>query len=107
MNPIKGNIKFKNVSFKYPERDPLVLKDFSLSIKEGTKIGLVGQSGSGKSTIVQLLMRIYEPTTGEIIIDGKNIKEYDLYCLRKQFGIVSQEPTLFLGTVKENLIYNT
>lgn len=64
MKPIEGNISFKNVSFKYPERDVLVLDNFSINISSGEKIGLVGESGSGKSTVAQLLMRLYEPISG-------------------------------------------
>lgn len=106
MQDIEGEIEFRKVSFKYPERDAIVLKDFNLRVKAKEKIGIVGESGSGKSTLLQLLMRIYPPSEGEILIDGHNIKEYDIYSLRKQIGVVSQEPTLFLGTVKENILYN-
>jgi len=76
-------------------------------VNKGEKIGLVGESGSGKSTVAQLLLRIYEPTEGSIFIDGANIKEYDLYNLRRQIGIVNQEPTMFLGTVESNIRYNS
>jgi ABC-type multidrug transport system fused ATPase/permease subunit len=67
-----------------------VLDDFSIKITAGEKIGLVGESGSGKSTVAQLLMRMYEPISGEILIDGHNIREYDLYHLRRSIGVVSQ-----------------
>lgn len=84
----------------------MVLENLSFKLKN-QKIALVGHSGSGKSTIVQLLMRFYEPTAGEILINGKNIKEYDLYDLRKQIGLVSQEPSLFMGSVADNIKYNS
>ena len=84
----------------------MVLKEFNLKVKPNDKIGIVGESGSGKSTLIQLLMRIYPPVEGSILIDGKNINDYDLYHLRRQMGVVSQEPTMFLGTVRENIIYN-
>ena len=74
---------------------------------DGEKIALVGHSGSGKSTIIQLLMRFYDPEEGEILINNRNIKEYDLYSLRKQIGLVSQEPALFIGSVSDNIRYNS
>ena len=101
----EGDIEFKNVVFKYPERDALVLNNFTLKIKKGEKIGFVGPSGSGKSTIIQLLLRFYEIESGQILIDGKDIKKYNLLDYRRQIGLVSQEPTLFQGTVKDNIIY--
>ena len=67
-----------------------MLRDFSLAVAVGEKVGLVGESGSGKSTVLQLLMRIYEPSSGAILLDGRDIKEYDLYSLRRQIGVVSQ-----------------
>jgi len=85
----------------------MVLQNFTLKIKKGEKIGLVGESGSGKSTIAQLLLRLYEPVSGSIFIDGVDIKEYDLYSMRRQLGIVNQEPTMFLGTVDSNIRYNS
>lgn len=102
----EGDIEFQKVSFKYPERDAIVLKDFSMKVCKNDKIGIVGESGSGKSTIIQLLMRIYPPLSGDILIDGRNIKEYNLYSLRRQIGVVNQEPTLFMGTVKDNILYD-
>ena len=87
---IKGNFEFKDVCFKYPSRDATVLNNLSLSIKEGEKIGFVGPSGSGKSTIVQILMRFYEIESGQILVDGKDIKSYNLHSYRRQLGLVSQ-----------------
>ena len=88
--PIVGAIDFRSVSFRYPHRHNYVLRDFSLAVAVGEKVGLVGESGSGKSTVLQLLMRIYEPSSGAILLDGRDIKEYDLYSLRRQIGVVSQ-----------------
>ncbi|MFT4733960.1 MAG: ATP-binding cassette subfamily B protein [Algoriphagus sp.] len=103
---IKGDIVYNNVSFSYPSREDLpIFKDFSLRIKPGEKIALVGQSGAGKSTVVQLLMRFYEVDSGEITIDGTNIKDEDVTDLRHNMAIVPQEVILFGGTIEENIIY--
>ncbi|WP_341226424.1 ABC transporter transmembrane domain-containing protein [uncultured Arcticibacterium sp.] len=103
---IKGAIEYKNVAFAYPSRTDLpVFKDFSLSIKPGEKIALVGQSGAGKSTVVQLLLRFYDINSGDILIDGKSIKEQDVTNLRQNMAIVPQEVILFGGTIKENINY--
>lgn len=94
-------IEFRNVSFSYG--DGIVLKNFNLTIQKGEKVGLVGLSGSGKSTVISLLLRLYDVTEGEILIDGVNIKEYTLPSVRKIFGLVSQDIFLFNDTVRENL----
>ena len=107
-NNITGKIEFKNVYFTYPTRpDSIILKNFSLTINPGEHIALVGHSGCGKSTIIQLMSRFYdvEDGKGEILIDGVNIKEYNLYELRKKIGLVSQEPCLFKVSVIENVRY--
>lgn len=104
---IEGNFEFRDVVFKYPSRDSMVLNGISFLINKGEKVGFVGPSGSGKSTIVQLLMRFYPIESGQILVDGRDIKSYNLYSYRKQLGLVSQEPTLFLGTVRDNIIYNS
>lgn len=103
-NP-KGFIEFKNVSFKYTENEKYVLNSFDLSIKKGQSIGLVGETGVGKSTISQLIPRFYDVNEGEIIIDGINIKEYDLNSLRKAIGHVQQDVYIFYGTIKDNILY--
>lgn len=103
---LHGNIEFRNVSFKYPSREEVVLKNLSFSIQAGQKAAFCGPSGCGKSTIMQLLQRFYDIDSGEIIIDGRNIYDYDIQFLRKQYGVVSQEPVLFNGTIKENIQYN-
>jgi len=102
--PIRGEIEFRNVRFTYPARQEVeVLKDVSFCCQPGQTIALVGASGSGKSTIVQLLERFYEKNEGEILIDGKNIEDYNVHWLRSQIGLVSQEPTLFDITIAENI----
>lgn len=98
---LKETIEFRNVTFSYGEGT--VLKDFNLTIRKGQKIGLVGLSGSGKSTLVSLLLRLYEVNEGAILIDGVDIKEYNLPSIRRVFGLVSQDIFLFNDTVRENL----
>ena len=102
--PLIGDVEFKDVSFSYIENE-IVLKNFSLKIKAGTSVALVGATGSGKSTIVNLICRFYEPTTGEILIDGKNYKERSIGWLHENLGYVLQTPHLFNGTIKDNIKY--
>ena len=105
---LKGKIELKHVYFAYPTRpEQVILKDVSFTIFPGQQVALVGYSGSGKSTIIQLLTRFYdiEEGKGEILIDGINIKDYNLYELRKKIGLVSQEPVLFKRNVLENVRY--
>ena len=105
-NPeIKGRIEFQNVTFRYPTRDGDVLKDFNMVIEPGQKVAIVGISGSGKSTIVQLIERFYDVNEGKILIDGIDIKEYSLKELRQSIGFVSQEPALFDTTIEANVKY--
>lgn len=101
---IKGNVEFKHVNFGYDE-DKTIINDFSANIKEGQKIAIVGPTGAGKTTMVKLLMRFYDVNSGEINIDGHNIKDFKRGELRKMFGMVLQETWLFGGTVKENIKY--
>jgi ABC-type multidrug transport system fused ATPase/permease subunit len=104
--PLTGDIEFKNVHFTYPSRtDVPILKGINLSIKGGKTIAFVGASGSGKSTLVQLLMRFYEINEGNILVNNKNIKEYNITALRKNMAIVPQEVILFGGTIRENIAY--
>ncbi|KAG1360812.1 ABC transporter B family member 19-like [Cocos nucifera] len=101
---IVGEIDIKGVHFSYPSReDQLILQGFSLSIPAGRVVALVGNSGCGKSTVISLIQRFYDPTTGEIFIDGQNIKDLDLKFLRRNIAAVPQEPSLFSGTIKDNL----
>ena len=102
--PIKGHIKFTDVSFAYQDRN-LVLRNFNLEIQPKEAVAIVGSSGSGKTTILNLLLGFYDVDQGEITVDGYPIKEVDLKSLRSQVGIVSQETFLFSGTVRENIGY--
>ncbi|XP_054636999.1 ATP-dependent translocase ABCB1-like isoform X2 [Dunckerocampus dactyliophorus] len=103
---ITGNILFKNIHFNYPSRPEVkVLKNMSLSVKSGQTIALVGSSGCGKSTTVQLLQRFYDPTEGSIFIDEHDIRSLNVRCLREMIGVVSQEPILFATTIAENIRY--
>lgn len=105
-NISKGVIEIQDADFSYPARpDQLVLKNFSMKIEQNETIAIVGSSGAGKSTIAQLLMRFYDLNSGKILIDGRNIKDYDLYALRNQVGIVSQEPILISESIEDNIRY--
>ena len=101
---VKGHIKFENVWFGYDKNKP-VLKNFNLEIKPGETVALLGPTGSGKSTVIHLLMRFYDVTSGRILIDGHDIRDVKLRSLRKHIGIVSQEIFLFNRTVKENISF--
>lgn len=102
--PIEGDVEFKNVTFHYLENE-VILKDFNLKVKKGTSVALVGHTGSGKTTIINLLSRFYEPKQGEILIDGVNYKERSMHWLHKRLGYVLQTPHLFSGTIMENIRY--
>jgi len=105
---LKGKVDIIEIDFAYPSRpDVIIFKGFSLSIQPGKSTALVGQSGSGKSTIIGLIERFYDPLVGTIEIDGIDIKTYNLRALRKHIGLVSQEPTLFAGTIRENIVYGS
>lgn len=102
----EGDVKFNKVEFAYPARpDFLVLKKLSFNLSPRQSVAIVGSSGSGKSTVVQLLMRFYDINLGNILIDGLDIKEYDLYSLREQIGLVSQEPILISESIEDNIRY--
>lgn len=103
---IKGNVAFNNVAFSYPSRKEVqVLKDVNFNAEFGQRIAIVGPSGAGKSTISSLLLRFYDITSGEILVDGKNIYDYDLENLRGNMSIVPQDVILFGGTIRENIAY--
>ena len=105
-NKIEGKIEFKNVSFYYPTKpNQKILNNLSFIIEPKKKVGLVGYSGCGKSTIIQLLERFYDVTEGQILIDDIDIRDYNLFDLRKNIGLVSQEPVLFKRNVYENMRY--
>ncbi|MBQ3145555.1 MAG: ABC transporter ATP-binding protein [Clostridia bacterium] len=101
---LKGNVEFKNVQFGYDE-DKIIINNFNSKVKEGQKIAIVGPTGAGKTTMVKLLMRFYDVNSGEILIDGHNIKDFKRGDLRKMFGMVLQDTWLFGGTVKDNIKY--
>ena len=103
---IKGEVSLHNITFAYNQREP-VIKDFSLHISSGETIAIVGATGSGKSTLVKLLLRLYEIQSGEITLDGQNIKDIVLWDLRRGIGLVSQDVFLFHGTVRENISYGS
>ncbi|HRK28715.1 MAG TPA: ABC transporter ATP-binding protein [Chitinophagales bacterium] len=102
---VQGNIAFKNVWFKYPGSDEYVLKDVSFKVQSGQKIALMGPTGSGKSTIIALLSRFYEPDKGEILLDNVPLTQYNKQFLRSRIGVVLQKPFLFSTTIKRNIAY--
>lgn len=102
----KGKVEFKHVWFKYPTRDSWILKDVSFETEPGKATAIVGHSGSGKSTIVQLLLRFYDVDQGEILLDGINIKEYRLSFLHHAIGVVQQDPALFSLYIRDNIAYS-
>jgi ATP-binding cassette subfamily B protein len=102
--PITGDVEFRNVSFCYKENEP-VLKNFSLKVRPGENIALVGATGGGKSTIVNLICRFYEPCEGELLLDGTDIRKRSQLWLQSSLGYVLQTPHLFSGTIRENIRY--
>ena len=102
--PIRGDIEFKDVSFRYPDGEETVLEHFSLQIPFGTHLAIVGETGAGKSTLVNLVCRFYEPTEGQLLIDGRDARERSQLWLHSAIGYVLQTPHLFSGTVRENLL---
>lgn len=105
LTDVRGDIEFKNVSFRYNKKLDYVLKNFNLNIKAGKNIALVGPSGGGKTTVCALIPRFYDVSEGGIFVDGKNIKDFSLYSLRNNIGIVQQDVYLFSGTIMENIRY--
>ncbi|CAF2041701.1 hypothetical protein HID58_033497 [Brassica napus] len=106
LNEIKGDIELKDVYFRYPARpDVQIFAGFSLVVPNGTTVALVGQSGSGKSTVISLIERFYDPESGEVLIDGIDLKKLQLRWIRSKIGLVSQEPILFATTIRENIVY--
>ena len=100
-----GDVEFKDVSFMYPDGDEYVLEHFNLKVPQGTNVAIVGETGAGKSTLVNLVCRFFEPTKGQILIDGRDARERSQLWLHSNIGYVLQTPHLFSGTVKENLLY--
>ena len=101
----KGTIEFKNVSFKYPDADEKIIDNISFSVNKGETVAFIGSTGSGKSTLINLIPRFYDVTEGEILIDGINIKDYKQTCLHNKIGYIPQKAVMFTGTVKENITY--
>ena len=102
---LKGEIEFNNVSFKYPDGEEYVLRDISFKAKQGETVAFIGSTGSGKSTIINLIPRFYDATNGEILVDGVNVKDYKQSSLHNKIGYVSQKAVIFNGTVNENIAY--
>lgn len=103
--PLHGDIEFKDVSFRYPDGEELVLEHFNLKVPQGTNVAIVGETGAGKSTLVNLVCRFFEPTEGQVLIDGRDARERSVQWLHGNIGYVLQTPHLFSGTVRENLLY--
>ena len=106
LEDIHGEIELRDVYFSYPARpEELIFNGFSLHIPSGATAALVGESGSGKSTVISLIERFYDPQAGEVLIDGINVKEFQLRWIRGKVGLVSQEPVLFASSIKDNIAY--
>lgn len=106
MEDVSGAVEFKHVKFAYPSRsESMVCNNLCLTILAGKTVALVGSSGSGKSTVLSLLQRFYDPIEGEILLDGFAIDKLQLKWLRSQMALVSQEPSLFSTTIKENILF--
>ena len=105
LNGSAGLIEFRNVDFHYETSREDVLHNFNITIEPGKKIALVGETGVGKSTISKLIPRFYDVTKGEILIDGKNVKDFDIYSLRSHIGHVQQDVYIFYGSIKDNILY--
>ncbi len=103
--PLRGDITFDDVSFRYPDGDEMVLEHFNLEVKQGSNVAIVGETGAGKSTLVNLVCRFFEPTSGRLLIDGRDARERSQLWLHSNIGYVLQTPHLFSGTVRENLCY--
>ena len=103
--PLYGDVEFRDVSFQYPDGEELVLDHFSLNVPQGTNVAIVGETGAGKSTLVNLVCRFYEPTRGQVLIDGRDARERSQLWLHSNIGYVLQTPHLFSGSVRENLKY--
>ncbi|WP_226530164.1 ABC transporter ATP-binding protein [Metabacillus niabensis] len=102
---INGNVEFHHVSLRYKDEDELALNDISFNATSGKTIGLIGATGSGKTSLTQLITRFYTPSSGQIVIDGKDIRDYSLHALRSNIGVVLQESFLFSSTIKSNISY--
>lgn len=106
-SPENGTIEFKNVSFKYPDAEEYMLKDISFKVKQGETVAFIGRTGSGKSTIINLIPRLYDATEGEVLVDGVNVKEYKEESLYDRIGYISQKAVMFRGTIEDNVALGT
>jgi len=102
---VKGIIEFKNVSFKYPDADEYILRNISFKVEQGETIAFIGSTGSGKSTLINLVPRLYDATEGEVLVDGINVKEYKTETLNNKIGYIPQQAVMFTGTVSSNVSY--
>ena len=103
--PLEGDVEFRDVSFRYPDGNEMVLEHFDLKVPQGTNVAIVGETGAGKSTLVNLVCRFFEPTEGQVLIDGRDARERSQLWLHSNIGYVLQTPHLFSGTVRDNLRY--
>ena len=101
----KGTVEFKNVSFKYPDAEEYLLKNISFTAKQGETVAFIGSTGSGKSSLINLVPRFYDATDGEVLVDGVNVKDYKQETLRNKIGYVPQKAVIFNGTINENVSY--
>lgn len=101
----KGTVEFKNVSFKYPDADEYLIKDISFKVNKGETIAFIGSTGSGKSTLINLVPRFYDATEGEVLVDGINVRDYKTETLNNKLGYISQKAVMFTGTVTDNVAY--
>lgn len=106
MEKMSGKIEMKNVDFAYPSRREIpILRQFCLEVKAGTSVGLVGKSGCGKSTVIALIQRFYESERGLVKVDGVDIRDLDVHWYRQQTALVSQEPVIYSGTIRDNILF--
>ena len=103
--PLHGDVEFRDVTFRYPDGTENVLEHFNLKVPQGTNVAIVGETGAGKSTLVNLVCRFYEPTSGQVLIDGRDARERSQLWLHSNIGYVLQTPHLFSGTIRDNLVY--
>lgn len=101
----KGVVEFKNVSFRYPDADEDIIKNISFKVNKGETIAFIGSTGSGKSTLINLVPRLYDATKGEVLVDGVNVKEYKIESLNNKIGYISQKAVMFNGTVRDNIAF--
>src|SRR5699024_10057578 len=100
-----GEVEFKNVRFSYPDAEEDLLKDINFKARKGETVAIIGSTGSGKSTLINLIPRFYDVTSGEVLVNGVNVKDYDLDALNNHLGYVTQQAILFSGDIKENIAY--